>query len=161
MACVCMCLLPRLRLPGFSPAVACLAQSQGPFCLHKQASMSQQWGRQIHRMIVFLLILCFCELKVKRKVMKYIFCVVYYWATVWLNGSRTKSKAVPNHTLSWRSGRAWMETGHIRLSVGLSACERRLPLNDVWQARQRRLWVLKYCCGVTEMWSVGSGGLIR
>lgn len=60
------------------------------------------------------------------------------------------------HSLSRPGWRERMETGHICLSVCLSVFERRLPLNDVWQARQRQLWVLEDCFGVTEMWSVGS-----
>ncbi|CAB1455798.1 unnamed protein product, partial [Pleuronectes platessa] len=39
MACVCVCLLPCLRWPGFSPAVACLARSQGLHCLYNPGSL--------------------------------------------------------------------------------------------------------------------------
>lgn len=40
MACVCVCLLPRLCWPEFSLAVACLAQSQELHCLYNQVSQS-------------------------------------------------------------------------------------------------------------------------
>lgn len=173
MACVCVCLLPRLHWPGFSPAVACLAQSQGLHCLYNQASLSL--GRRTTMKLSVLVDVCFYAdfsvpvLKLNANSL-WEKCVILFfknptslqfsWLVKWIcNPNLTILH--PYHCLSRPGWGERMETGHTCLSVCLSVFERRLPLNDVWQARQQRLWVLKDCFGVTEMWSVGSGRFIR
>lgn len=135
MACVCVCLLPRLRWPGFSPAVACLAQSQGLHCLYNQASLGLG-GRTTMKLSVPVDV-CFSvdssfrcwKLNANSRRVK---CILLFsnpavlWRAGWSNGSTTQTKQC--HTtpqlVTARLKRANGDTAY--LSVCLPVC--------VWEA---------------------------
>ena len=126
MACVCVCLLPCLRWPGFSPAVACLAQSQGLHCLYNQASLDP--GRATTRTASVPVDVCFtvnASLKLKRLIhgeMKMHF--VLFQILLFLNqlACERDRQSNPNNTLPYlRLSRLWEGDGAY-VSVRLLVC---------------------------------------